>query len=175
MPSVHNPLLAAALALAAAAAPTLGGASIPPSYAVLVVAENREVQAASRGAVETMSALDAFFRAEPNLYRSEVLPCLAKGPADAVAACVRAVAGPRAEEGKPPPVVILARAEPGSARIDRVSWLCVGSGRNPAAPTPAWVQLDLATLITGPEPARTAERRKAMNCIYAATAESRTD
>lgn len=171
MPSVHKPLLAAALALAATAAPSLGGASIPPSYAVLVVAQDREVQAASRAAVETMSALDAFFRAEANLYRSDVFPCLDSGEPAAMAACVRAIAGPRSEGRREPPVVILARARAGGG--GRVSWLCVGSGRNPAAPTPAWTDLDLATLITGPPAARSAERRKAMDCIYAATAESR--
>lgn len=164
MTTLRNALLLAAAALAA---PSALQASIPPSYKVLVVSADREHEAASRALVEAMSALGAFARATPDVYRSDVAACLDKG--DAMAACVRAAVAARPVNRREPPVVIVAEPVDGH----RSRWRCLGSGAAPAQDYPGEASVDLRAAIFGDEPARTDNRRAAMQCIYAAASESR--
>ncbi|HYE47416.1 MAG TPA: hypothetical protein VEA44_16750 [Caulobacter sp.] len=151
--------------LAAALVPAAALASIPPSYKVLVVAPDAETEATSRALVEAMSTFNAFFWASPDIHRNEIAACLS---APDLAACARARIAARPVDPRARPVVIVARpVKPGIA-----TWTCFGSGRNAKAPGSGTVAIDLKAALFGDAKTRTAERRKAMACIYAAETES---
>lgn len=151
---------AMALSLAGAA-----GAMIPPSYKVLVVAPDEETEASSRALVEAMTTFNAFFKAESDFRRSEIEGCLT---ATDLAACVHGKVAARPVDDRARPVIIIARpVKPGVS-----TWTCFGSGANAKAPPSGTVEIDLSAALFGPDKARTANRRKAMDCIYAAETES---
>lgn len=156
------------MAAAVAAAwlwPATSGAMIPPSYKILVVAPDEETEATSRALLEAMSTFNAFFWIEPDFRKSELGGCLT---APDLRACVHETVSRKPVDERARPVVIVARpVKPGLS-----TWACFGSGRNTRAPASGVVEIDLKTALFGPEKARSAARRKAMDCIYAAESES---
>ncbi|MBX3480296.1 MAG: hypothetical protein KF842_07840 [Caulobacter sp.] len=154
------------LAAAGLVAATPALAMIPPSYRIVVASTDRETEAVSAGLLEAMSSLDAFSWQAPDLSRREARDCLAE--ADPVA-CVRGKLKNRPVDPRARPAVVLAtpRGE------GKVAWTCIGTGANAEAPAPAPVDIDLRAALFGKPAARSAERRKAMECLYAAEAQSR--
>lgn len=154
--------LGAALALAL---PGAAGAMMPPSYKLLVVAPDEETEATSRALLEAMSTFNSFFWITSDIHKNEAGRCLA---APDLGVCVHERVSARPVDPRARPVVIVARpVKPGVS-----SWACFGSGRNAKAPGSGVVEIDLKAALFGPEKARNAERRKAMDCIYAAESES---
>ncbi|MBI1407882.1 MAG: hypothetical protein GC145_17345 [Caulobacter sp.] len=150
------------------AAPLTAEAMIPPGYGIVVAAPDRETEAVSAALLEAMSSLDAFSWQSADISRSEARACLTE--ADPVA-CVRQWLTRRPAEPRARPVIVLARPQ----GEGRVSWTCVGSGANAAAPAPTPVVIDLRAALFGEPEVRSAERRKAMECLYAAEAQSKSD
>jgi hypothetical protein len=158
--------LAAVLALAIPLTlPGAAGAMMPPSYQLLVVAPDEETEATSRALLEAMTTFNAFFRAPSDLTKTEAGRCLTSPD---LAACIHGRVSARPVDERARPVVIVAR--PVKAGVS--TWTCFGSGKNAKAPGSGTVKIDLRAALFGDDKARTAERRKAMNCIYAAEMES---
>jgi hypothetical protein len=154
--------LAAVLALVL---PGAAGAMMPPSYKLVVVAPDEETEATSRALLEAMSTFNAFFWITSDIHKNEAGRCLT---APDLKACVHETVARRPVDERARPVVVVARpVKPGVS-----SWACFGSGRNAKAPGSGVVEIDLKAALFGPEKARSAERRKAMACIYAAESES---
>jgi hypothetical protein len=166
---VRRPISGWTAALAGVSAllvlPTAAGAMIPPSYKILVVAPDAETEAVSRALVEAMSSLGAFFRQSPDLSRHEVRGCLTEAD---LAACIHDKVSKIPVDPRARPVVIVARPRDAG----QVSWTCLGSGANSSAPAAVPTDIDLRAALFGEATARSAERRKAMTCIYAAEVES---
>lgn len=153
-------LAAAGLAVSA---PAL--AMIPPSYRLVVAAPDSETEAVSRALLEAISSLDAFFWQSSDIGRSEARACLR---ADDPVRCVHELVSSRPVDPRARPVVVIARP----AGEGKAVWTCLGSGANKSAPAAVPVEIDLRAALFGDVEARTAERRKAIRCVYAAETES---
>ena len=160
--SVHGTAAAAVLALLTAGA---AHASIPPTWRVLVVSSDAEARARGEALVQYMSASEAFFRAEPALYRSQVAPCLTAAD---FAACARPMV-PATAHWQEPATVVVRVERAGDAGL---ALTCVGSGAHrPPEPGQA-VEVDARQALFGEGEPRTAALSAALGCIRSAAAES---
>jgi len=157
-------LWAALLAAIILALPFTAQASIPPSYEVSVVAEDRREEAMSRALIEAMSAQDAFFWVRAKVSPWDLRQCLAVEDRDR---CVRDLLNAGGISPHARPVVILAEVEDGIAQ-----WRCLGSGRSRASPEVAAARIDLQAAIFGDGDTRIENLRFAMDCISFAARES---
>lgn len=162
-PAVISVLTVIAMAGAGWAIPAR--ASIPPSYRVLVVSDDREALALSEALVQYMSAAGAFFRQPPAVTQSAVRACL---DAADFATCARP-AIPRPGHWSEAHHVIIRASRKGPSGL---TWTCVGSGahRPPTAEQNAEIQLQPA--LFGRDEEQASQLRAAMNCIQSAAAES---
>lgn len=173
MTSAKRPTRGLSAAVAALAAIVAAGgasagpaeASIPPSYRVLVVSNDREAVALSDALVQYMSSAGAFFREPPALDQTGMRACL---QAADFGACARPIV-PRPEHWGEAHHVIIRASQNGPSGL---AWTCVGSGahRAPTAEQSAEIQLQPALFSEDEE--QSSQLRAAMNCIQSAAAES---
>lgn len=140
-------------------------ASIPPSYRVLVVSNDREAIALSEALVQYMSAAQAFFRVQPTVSTQDVRRCL---EADDFGACVRPLV-PQQQNWQEPAHVIIKVERVGQAGL---SWVCVGSGKHRAPTAEQIAEIDARSALFAEGEVRTTQLRAAMYCIQSAAAES---
>lgn len=142
------------------------GASIPPTYQVLVVSADDEARARAEALVQYMSASGGFARQAPTaFYPSTFIACLEGAD---FAACARPLIPAPSNWRDPAPVVI---------RVEMVgegdlALTCVGSGAHRPPTDDQVVTVDPQAAIFGQSEARTAQLRAAMACIQAAALES---
>lgn len=153
------------VALGLAAPVSVAEASIPPSYRVLVVSEDREAAALSDALVQYMSALDAFARVTPTVRAYEARACL---QGEDFEGCVRTLI-PDPEHWQEPRQIVV-RAE--AAGPGRLAWTCVGSGAYRPPTAAQRVELDARDALFGEGAAQTSALRAAMDCIQSAALES---
>lgn len=154
-------VIAALLACTASSA----GASIPPSYRIAVVAQDRDERALGHALVEYMVAEQAFFRVRDQAFASATQACL---KAEDPVRCVRREMAEVDPAGGVRTVVIVAAP----AGEGRQRWQCIGAG-NSAAPVDAVDSvIDLQAALFGSMEERSSNLRSALRCIQAAANES---
>lgn len=147
------------LSIALFAAVPPAGASIPPSYRILVISGDTEALARSEALVQYMSASQAFFRAAPSVRASDLRPCL---EADDFSACAGPLVPPQPHWQEPAHVVIKAeRVGP-----DGLRWVCAGPSRKGRGPTEGQTtRIDARAALFGEGEPRTSQLSAAMRCI----------
>lgn len=154
-------LIAALLACTASSV----GASIPPSYRIAVVAQDRNERALGHALVEYMVAEQAFFRVRDQALASASQACL---KAEDPVRCVRREMTKTDGEGGSRTVVIVAA----SAGEGRQRWQCIGSGKSAAPVEAVDTVIDLQAALFGSPEERTSNLRSAVRCIQAGANES---
>ena len=155
----------AVIVVAGGGGPNPARASIPPSYRVLVVSDDREALALSEALVQYMSSAGAFFREPPAVAQSAIRACL---EASDFGTCARPVI-PRPGHWSEAHHVIIQASQNGQSGL---AWRCVGSGAH-RAPTPEQsAEIQLQQALFGRDEERSSQLRAAMNCIQSAAAES---
>lgn len=145
--------------------PNPAQASIPPSYRVLVVSDDREALALSEALVQYMSSAGAFFREPPAVAQSTIRACLM---AVDFGTCVRAGI-PKPGHWSEAHHVVIQASQNGDSGL---AWRCVGSGAH-RSPTPEQsAEIQLQPALFGRDEERSVQLRAAMNCIQSAAAES---
>lgn len=161
--AVISALAVIVMAGASGAAPAR--ASIPPSYRVLVVSDDREALALSEALVQYMSTAGAFFRQPPAVAQSAVQACL---EAADFATCARP-AIPRPGHWSEAHHVIIRASRNGPSGL---VWTCVGSGAHRPATAEQTAEIQLQPALFGRDEERSSQLRAAMYCIQSAAAES---
>jgi len=158
-------LIFVGIGLAAAVGVGVAGASIPPSYRVVVVSGDDQAAARSDALVQFMSRLGAFARVEPEVREQEVRNCLRESD---FGRCVRALV-PTPEHWRDPPHIII-RAEVAGPGL--LVWHCVGSGAYRPSTDAQQIEFDAQGALFGNEPVQAVALRAAMDCIRSAALES---
>lgn len=146
--------------------PAATGASIPPPMSLLVISQDREVQALNRAYVQKLIEGANFLMTDSIVQRPEVAACLMVG--DGLVDCVRAKMTARAINRQAPPVVVIVTKGKG----DIHHWRCVGVNSAKAGTHSQTVALNLKAAFFGKDKMKEAMRSNAMGCLFSAATEA---
>lgn len=154
--AVSNAVRRGAIALSIIlSAATAAHASIPPTYNIMFIGEDREARAVSAAVSAYMIQHEAYFDRPLEMSRSSVAGCM---ESDKYAACIAETLNAPGQSAFGGPVVIWVRVDG-----DGLIWNC--AGRQGEATAKLGVTFNPQTALFGSDDQQSAELRKAVSCI----------